>query len=634
MKQLEMQIIAANDEYRKGTPIIDDQAYDELLEELRRIDPENDLLKKAVIEGCKEGERMEDLPYPMFSLEKVKTIKELFQWITSCGLLSEDRLIITPKYDGISLLIDEKSLGAWTRGDGIEGQRSDEHYQKLSKSYPTQGDRPFHYSFGEAVFSIKSFLANKGEYKSARNCVAGLFNSPQVSLMLRHAELVRYGTDMMDYDKDTQLSMLKKSYGNSTVWMVTTIASILSNEKSAEAWLNEVFNSLCSEYKCDGLVIEVNSAELRRRLGRLPNNNPRYAIAYKNPEWSERAETRVTGIEWNISKDGKSKPVILIEPIELCGATVQRASGYNAKYICDNSISEGSIVVIARSGDVIPKHLKTLSINRNSFQEMCDEMMICPSCGNPLYWDNTVTDLVCTNSLCEGRKVSELVYFFDTIGMEEFRYPTIKKIYQAGFKDVSSILRITQEQLSSIEGIGSSLSNTILSQFNELKSKGICFAKALTAHNLFGGVLGEKTCQKIFDNLSETDLQKVEDLTTVEIEHLTAIEGIGEKTAMAFNQGIHLYNKMEDEISISFIAQKKVEAAENQMSICFSGVRDKALEDQMIKEGHKIVSGITSKTTHLVVKDVNSNSSKTKKARELGITIYSLEDFKHLIEEY
>lgn len=636
MKTLEERILEANLEYRKGTPIIQDNEYDELVLKLKETNPNSELLLKSILEEP-SGNRMEELPVPMFSLEKAKTVKELLYWMNAiCGLHREDQLVIMPKYDGISLCIDERNDFCWTRGNGSEGQRSDQHYDIISK-HTYSGDRTtgINHSLGEAIFPIKAFLENKGDYKSARNCVAGLFNSPEVSILLNYVNVVRYGTDLEGADKVTQLSYLKEFYPNSTAeWKVTSVASFQTKEEEVLKWLDNIFETLCTKYKCDGLVIEVNDWEKRRKLGRLPNNNPRYAISYKNPEWSERSETKVIGIERNVSKDGNVKPVILVEPIDLCGATIQRATGYNAKYLCDNNICEGSLVVIARSGDVIPKHLKTISYDKEKYKSMCDDMMECPSCGGVLKWDSTYVDLVCINGFCEQRRIAELVYFFDTLGVEEFREPTIKKIYQAGYKSTEEILKITQKQLLSIEGIGKSLANTILTQFIKLREEGVCLAKLLTAYNVFGGVLGEKTCQKIFDNLSLEDLQKIGDLTTIEIEHLTLIEGIGEKTAIVFNNGIYLYSQLdEDYILVRNVNNLKVEAAEFQMNICFSGVRDKELEKQLISKGHKIASGVTSKTTQLIVKDYNSNSSKSLKAAELGVTIYSLEDFKLLVKE-
>ena len=120
--ELELSIIKANDDYREGNPQITDEEYDNLLSILKRKQPDSELLKKGVLEEVKE-ERKQELPIPMYSLNKVKSTKELLKWIESKGGHQLDTLIITPKYDGISLVVDEASDSCWTRGDGEMGQR-------------------------------------------------------------------------------------------------------------------------------------------------------------------------------------------------------------------------------------------------------------------------------------------------------------------------------------------------------------------------------------------------------------------------------------------------------------------------------------------------------------------------------
>lgn len=635
IKELEDQIRNYNVNYRKGNSLISDSEYDALFKELQEKDPENDLFKVGVIESLKDFqeymERMEKLPIPMYSLEKVKSVEELKKFISNnWNLQHDDKIIITPKYDGISLCVNEKEKKAWTRGDGSKGQRSDEHYKKVNplQTFPSH----ITYTFGEAIFKTEVFLANKGEYKSARNCVAGLFNSPEVSEMLSHVSYVRYGTDREDLDKSVQLSELEKVFQEKvTPYWVTTAFLFMNDGESILKFLNNIFEKI-TEYKCDGLVIEVDKASIRNKLGRLPNGNPRYTIAYKNESWSERAETIVREIEWNVSKDGKVKPVLIFDPVDLCGATVRRATAYNAKYLYDNNICEGASIIIARSGDVIPKHLKTLHYDSKSLRDEMDKSAVCPSCGETLKWDGTMTELVCTNSECKDKKIQKLVFFFSTLGTEEFREPTIRKIYDAGYETVKSILEITPAELTSIEGIGESLSKKLREQFNAYRDSGVPFARLLTALNVFEGTLGEKTCQLIFNNLISEDLDKVCDLEEIPLENLTAIKGISEITAMAFNKGIKTFSLAESfDIGISCVAQRVIETTGDQMSICFSGFRNKEWETALSSKGHKLVNSVSKNTSILVVKDKEGTSSKIKKAQELGISILSLSEFEKLL---
>lgn len=624
-----------NDAYRRGEPLVSDEEYDLLVEELKTKDPQNKLLKKAIIEEIESSDRMERLPIPMYSLEKFKKIDELIEFMKNTWkITSTTEIIITPKYDGISLCCEEKTGAAWTRGDGVEGQRSDGHKKLMVEKIVDSEKMPFHYTFGEAIFSKESFLRNKGDYKSARNCVAGLFNSPTPSPLLRNVSYIRYGLDDETMDKSDQFVYLEHHFKKVANWCLLAGANFLNPQEKVRELLDRMFEKMSQEYKCDGLVIELNDAKVRKELGRLPNMNPRYSVAYKNPEWSERADTKVVDIEWKISKDKKAKPVIIVDPIDLCGATVCRATGHNAKYICDNNICKGAMVTIARSGDVIPKHLKTIKYNSESFKIMCDDMMVCPACGKQLKWDETFTELICTNEACYASKIAELVFFFSVLGTEEFREPTITKFYEAGYTTKRSILSLSKEEMIQIEGIGISLAEKLSSQFDGYKTKGVGFAKLLTANNVFNGVMAEKTCQMILDNMSDTALNCVKDLEPVPIEHLLCIKGVAEKTARVFNKGIEVFRDLEpDSINIAYFRSLvKIIPADQQMNVCFTGFRDKELEQRLINLGHKVASGVSGNTTHLVVKDLSGTSSKMQKAQELKIPIFTKDGFEGLLD--
>lgn len=492
-KELEEIIIEANRLYREGNPIMSDKEYDSMKEGLEKYFPDSDILKKAIVEESVKGYRMERLPFPMFSLEKVKTVDEIVRWVKDVwGLSPNDRVVITPKYDGISLLVDETTNDCWTRGDGTEGQNSRDHYRYVNHGNPMNKKGCF--TFGEAIIPIGMFLKNVKPlgYKSARNAVAGAFNADDFNAqVLGNTAYVRYGIMDSDRDKSMQLAELRNDYGNYATQYWVTSAGVFDDNKTALTYLNDLFESI-KNFKCDGLVIEVDNKTKREELGRLPNGNPRYAIAYKNPDWQERYTTKVQKIEWSVSKDGKAKPVIVFGPVEFDGATVSRCTGYNAKYITDNHISPNAYIVVSRSGDVIPKHLETVSYSVELFREMCDGMMICPSCGNPLKWDETLTDIVCINPDCKEKIIKQITYFFATLETEEMQEATIRKFYEGGLNSVEKIVNASEKELSQIGGIGAKLSKKLRGQFDKYADNGVSFAKILTAYNVFGGVIGEK----------------------------------------------------------------------------------------------------------------------------------------------
>lgn len=629
-KELEEKIVEANRLYREGNPIMSDKEYDRMKEELGRHFPDSDILKKAIVEESVKGDRMERLPFPMFSLEKVKTVDEIVRWAKDVwGLSSNDRVVITPKYDGISLLVDETTNDCWTRGDGTEGQNSKDHYRYVNHGNPMNKRGCF--TFGEAIVPIGMFLKNVKPlgYKSARNAVAGAFNADDFNAqVLGNTAYVRYGIMDSDRDKSMQLAELRNDYGNYATQYWVTSAGVFDDNKTALTYLNDLFESI-KNFKCDGLVIEVDNKTKREELGRLPNGNPRYAIAYKNPDWQERYTTKVQKIEWSISKDGKAKPVIVFSPVEFDGATVSRCTGYNAKYITDNHISPNAYIVVSRSGDVIPKHLETISYSVELFREMCDGMMICPSCGEPLRWDANLTDLVCVNPNCDEKAVKQLVYFFATLGTEEMQEATVRKLYKGGLLSVENIVNATEKELEKIEGIGKSLSKKLRKQFDSYVDDGVPFARILTAYNVFGGVIGEKTCQMIFNSLSKDQIDYMFENGEVPLKDLLSIDGIAETTAKAFNDGLKLFFYLcsGTPVSISFIQEETVEN-DNPESVCFTGFRNKQWEERLVKEGHKVVSGVSKNTTILVTKDKESSSSKVKKAKDLNIPILTPEEFE------
>ena len=488
-ENLELQIRTYDANYRAGTPICTDEAYDKLVEELAQKFPDSILLKKGVIEQKQKESRKQKLPLPMYSLNKVKSLDEIKQWLKSNNISDDELLVITPKYDGISLCVEESFDFCWTRGDGEVGQRSDNHYVRMNDKCCGKNTL----SFGEAIMSKEKFLKYKDKFANPRNMVAGLFNRDEPGDELEDVEYIRYGSNKNDLSKAEQLGELNKLNTTRVNFYICDLAW-LTEEK-----LDNLYKSWSQDYQIDGLVIDINNSQLREELGREENMNPKYARAYKNPEWSGSAEVKVTGVTWQVSKQGKLKPVINIEPTEVSGVTIENVTGYNAAYVFDNNITEDSIIKIIRSGDVIPKHIETISFDGYECTLLQDEVSICPCCSQPTKWDETMIELICTNPDCQDKQIAKLVHFFSTLEIEDFGEPSIRTFYLHGFKTIEAILNMKQIDIVDIEGFGVKSSVKLLSQFGKLKSEGVCLAKLLHAYDYFDGMIGEKTIQKIFD---------------------------------------------------------------------------------------------------------------------------------------
>lgn len=634
-------ILNANNLYRKGSPIMTDAEYDSLIDDLREMEPNHTLLKRSVIESVKGKDRVSKLPLPMFSLEKVKTMDAVVSWLGQFPKNTE--LVLTPKYDGISLLTETSLCGkAWTRGDGNEGQESSERFKLLwyrRRAMNNLNAIGAHYCWGEAIMrkdEFKQYLES-GEYKTARNMVAGQFNGDEwrVDIMTK-IDYVIYGCDL-NLDKSIQMFELKQL--SDIKYEVTTVREILDN--------TDIFQQLYDEwgdvYNIDGIVVEINSIDLRKELGRLPNGNPRYAVAVKFPEWNDSKLTEVTGITWKISKDGLSKPVINIKPVELAGATVTNVTGHNAAYIIDNHICERANIKVRRSGDVIPKHDKTIMYDESDYERIQDNMITCPSCGRQLRWDKNLVELVCINRDCKEKIIARNLFFFVTMGIEEIGEPTVKKLYENGYKTIRDILSMSKEAWTKIEGLGVANYDKIFLQIEKIGLfTEIPLARLLTACNVFGGAFGEKTCQLIFDNIDDVEFDEIwrkmpsPEHRRFDLENrLREIKGIGAIVASKFLSSMIELDK--DMIPLdkfkTYIRKKRAECEGKSYSICFSGVRDKSLESELEEKGHKIVSGVSKNTDILIVKDVNGNSSKINKAKELGIDILSIDDKEGILSK-
>ena len=623
-------IVHANKKYRDGDPIMTDEQYDLIVDKLKLEHPESELLKRGVIEDSKKISRKESLPIPMFSLNKVKSVLELLQWIKKYNLENET-FVLTSKYDGISLCVNEKENGVWTRGDGTVGQRSDFHFKKMG--IEKNENSIFNFSFGEAIMTKEKFKKYSSEFANARNMVAGLFNRDVPEDSLRDVEYMRYGCDNLTlFDKVEQLIELNKINKISVPFV-----EIKANELT-ESLLDGMYNKWSKDFNIDGIVVDVNDAKIREELGREENNNPKYARAYKNPKWSGSVIVNVKGVKWQVSKQGKLKPIIQIEPIKHGGVTISNVTGNNAKYIFDNNIACNSIIEITRSGEVIPKHLKTVSFVVREVEKLADEVTECPICGEPTKWDETFTEIVCVNEKCEGRIISKMIHFFKTLEVEDFGEPSIRQLYKEGYNTTEKILNINKEELSNIQGWGETSASKLINQFYKLKNEGVSFAKLLAALDVFEGKIGEKVCQKIFDGMEDTDelFHKFVNLFVdyPSTESLLKIEGVAETTARIFQKGISYFdNFVETSVCINRIQTPKQETKGNKYEgwkICFTGVRpSKDQEKEIVANGGEIVSGVSKNTTHLCVKDLSEktlNSSKAKKAKNLEIEIITFDN--------
>lgn len=647
---LEDNIVVANNHYRNGEPTITDDMYDNLLAQLKVLDPNHWVFKKGVIENAPSNPRKEELPHPMFSMDKLHTLREVREWLDSKDITSNVELILTYKYDGISNVVKEFTEQCWTRGDGVIGQRSDKHFKTLNTPAIKFDSQLI--TFGEAIISQenwKKYFEGKtspktGEtYKINRNTVAGLFNRDEVSEELKHVDFVRYGANTPSLDKDEMLEML-----NGLSDVKVPFFEVKAKDLTEEI-LNDFYNQGIKEYPIDGIIIDINDKYGRAELGREENMNPAYARAIKLPHWSDSADVVIKSHKFSMSKQGLLKGTVQFNPVTIKGAEVKQATFINAAFLTDFGLIKGSKIKVCTSGDIIPKiievegikipfreYFKTQKAYDEAYEaatiafslkfpervhQISDETTYCPCCGNPLKWNDTMKEKVCTDDQCKDIVIAKLVHFFKTIKMENFGEPTIISLFDAGYETIGDFLSMSEQDFVNIEGLGLKSYQTFKKQLDKYREEGLPLARMLYALDIFEGVIGEKLCQKILDERGDI-------WTPLSIQ---SIEGVSKKTSRVFCKAIENVHVYRIPFNSSYITTPKIEVNEGGKyegwKVCFSGVRLKGEQkENFIKEGGKEVSGVSIKTTHLVLKDINSTSSKAVKAKKLGIKILSLNE--------
>lgn len=652
MKGLRERLKFANDEYRKGTPIMSDEEYDNLEKELRDLSPNDEWFKNGVNDEVPK-DRTYKFPHRMMSLDKVKTLESLLSWVNK---FPDATLVITPKYDGLSVGISKEK--AWTRGDGIIGQDCTAHVKSIVTKPEVEDDDIVR---GEIIIdnrAWKKFKKINPTAKSQRNSATGLINGDyDVNKLLEYdcLRIMPYEIMGSELNKDRQLC----KYFN------TEYVQIKDINKLSEKFLFELFNKWRKKFPIDGLVIDINEGKYRK--GVEANGNPSYTIAYKHVSFSERKDGIIDRIERNVNRDGIITPVVVLkDPVNISGVDILKVSAINMKYVQDWGLYPDTKITIVRSGEVIPKivtvenldipfrenflkqanyelaytsgtqlrQMQLLRVSRNKITGCTDinrdttyDYMyeVCPICGGNL---TKITndkgewcDVACKNINCDGRVHSRISKFFKICGIDGFGEKTFNTLIDNGLIERTpfELFSLKYDDLIVLDGWAETSVNNFLSELERIRTE-LPFARFLHATGWFAD-LGEKTIQKILDN----------DGWDKSVEELVKIEGVKKITANKFISGVSTFNDNEEGIRAIFtfanIDEKKSEGKFEGMVFCMTGFRDKEMSEKIVELGGVVSDGVTKATTCVIVKDITSNSSKVQKALKNGVSIIDKETF-------
>ncbi len=620
-KELEKVLtILSESYYNDGVSLVSDEVFDLLKDELKKKNPNSKFLLQV---GAPISKDKVKLPFPMGSLNKIKPdSNELDKFKKKY----KGNYIISDKLDGISGQIYKNSEGKlklYTRGDGEYGQDishlieyifSKDEIKRMNKMQNEYSIR------GEIILSKKNFTKFSKEFKNARNAIAGLVNSKNINVELaEHTDFIAYALLHPRKKIDEQMKELEKIKLNVVSYQKLKFDD-LNNENLTKILLDRREKS---EYEIDGIVVVDSSNVYEHEAG-----YPEYAFAFKAALNDQMAEAIVVDVIWEPSMDGFLKPKVKINPVNLVGVTVTFATGFHAKFISDNVIGPGAVIKIIRSGDVIPHILEVVKPATSGEPKMPDVAY---------KWNETKVNILLKNiSGAQGDivKVKLLDHFFSTLGVKHISTGILTKFVDEGFDSVAKILKADKKELAQIEGLGDKVIKKIFDNIYDA-FKNMKLEEFMDASHLFGTGVGTRKVKLIIDehpdimtkNYSDDELRKM----------ILDIKGFSDITTNKFIDNFDEFKKFYKEINnivkIEHIVkiQKKKEndnALFKDMSIVFTGFRDKDLEDFITENGGKVSSSVSKNTSILIhADDTDEASSKLTKAKEIGVKTMSKSDF-------
>lgn len=611
IQELRDKIIKANELYRIGKPIISDSKYDQLLEELSMLSPDDELINR--VGHNVSDDRKSRLPIEMASMNKIKTMDDINDWCRLKFIPKSEVVIITPKFDGLSLCVKEKTGEAWTRGDGEFGQKSNDHYKLIKNHLKSKNE--FEYTYGEVMMPKEVFISNySADFANPRNLVSGLLNSKEATDSLKDCNYIKYGAIINKSKFNTKQEIIDSLNIGQDVKVSYHICKV---SDLTEDLLIDLFHKWSIDYEIDGVIIEINDLKLQEKLGReTSSNNPVWARAFKHESFEQCAETDVIGISWNISKQGYLKPTLHVNPIKLDGVTVSNVTGNNARFVKDLGLGVGARVIIKRSGMVIPLIVDVV--------KTVDFIM--PDVPN-IDWNENGVELV-TLVETDDQKLKKIIAFFQILDVKNVSEGVITQFWNAGYRTVKDILNLTKSDMEKLDRFGKRKS-TIVYDAIQACIKNVSLSKLQHATGLFKG-LGSKKLALLEHFTKKPTLNQVME-----------IEGFAEVSAQSyidsydefFNFIKDLPITIEEKIQVAgFVAMVLTNSDMVGKNFVFTGVRRKDLEEEIESRGGKISGAVSKNTTHLVMKSAGSGSSKEKKAIEMGVEIITVEQLENILK--
>ena len=633
---------AAKAYYQESREIMSNLEYDRLYDELVALEEETGTAFAGSPTQKVGYEVLSELPKerhdrPMLSLNKTKSVDELKEW------LGDQKGLLSWKMDGLTVVLtyeDGKLAKAVTRGNGEIGEvitGNARTFVNLPMTVPYKGRLVLR---GEAIITYSDFeklnatIADEAaKYKNPRNLCSGSVR--QLNSEITAARNVRFmgfalvqADDVDFHNSRREQSKWLSSLGFEMVEHVEVTADTLADAVAGFAEKIEHYN-----IPSDGLVLLYDDIAYGASLGRTAKF-PRDSIAFK---WAdELQETTLSYIEWSASRTGLINPVAVFEPVELEGTTVSRASVHNISIMEGLDLGVGDRITVYKANMIIPQIADNLT--RSGVKDIPET---CPVCGGAteIRSINDVKSLYCPNPDCQAKKIKGFALFVsrDALNIDGLSEMTLEKFIAAGFiHEFSDIFHLDRHKdaIVEMEGFGEKSYENLVSAAKNASHT--TYPRLIYGLGIAGiGLANAKMICKHF----RYDLSA---MRAADTEELCAIDGIGAVLADAW---VKYFKEEKNNTVLDHLLEDltfEVEQTENgdnslegKVFVITGSVEHfanrKELQALIESKGGKATGSVTAKTSYLINNDVTSNSSKNKKAKELGIPILSEADFLKLI---
>ena len=637
--------------YVEDNPSISDFEYDKMFAELKELEKQNPLLITPDSPTQRVGSVSEKFfpykhKYRLYSLDNTYNYNDLEEWYNKIVKeYGEQELVCELKIDGLAIALTYENgifVRGVTRGDGITGEDITNNLKTI-KAIPLKLFKPVNIEVRGEIYMPKTSFEKLNEenlkngdklFANPRNAAAGSLRQLDSSITAkRDLSMFCYTAIITEQNENSPKTHYESiMYLKELGFKINPNIRLCKNAKEAieycKEWDEKRFDL---NYATDGVVIKVNNISVQNEMG-FTSRAPKWATAFKFPP--EEVTTTLLGIEEGVGKTGAITPVAILEPVQLGGSTVSRASLHNFDEIKRLDIRIGDKVYIKKAAEIIPKVIKVIDDEEHSKRPVYNPPTNCPSCGAKLSFHDEEVNLYCDNPNCPQKVCARIEYWVskDAMDIDKIGPSIIEQLYNKGFiKTPVDLYKLTMQDFMQLDLVQEKSAFNMYNAIQMSKSKPL--SRLLTAFSIRN--VGKET-----SGVLASEFGTLENIQNASAEDLSNVEGVGEIIAKDIFEFFHNDKNIKMLEELKKLGVEPTPPVENKsdelkgLTFVLTGTlqnmtRDKASE--IIKQKGGKTSSSVSKNTSYVIAGENAGS-KLDKAQKLGVIILTEDDFLNMIK--